>query len=77
MKGCFDLLSVPLMDQDVPLLRGSLTLTLYPPTALAMLCPDTSPITAFPDKPGLSLPKCTSLGAMNERLRDFISSLRM
>jgi hypothetical protein len=76
IEGYFDLLCVPLTSQDASLLEN-LILTLYPPTALAMLCPDTSPITAFPDKSGLSLPKCMSLGAMEERLRDFISSLKM
>ena len=71
-------LSLPLLDEsEEEDFQGRLTVSLYPPTALAMLCPDGSPMTVFPDKHGISVPKYTSLQVMKERLVAFVISLSL
>jgi hypothetical protein len=69
-------LSLPLLTEEEEREYGErLTLSMYPPTALAMLCPDSSPVAVFPDKNGISLPRYSSLQVMKERLLAFVTSL--
>jgi hypothetical protein len=69
----FDILCAQLEESDASIP----SIHIFPPTALAMLCSDTSPIVIFPDRSAISLPRYTSFFTMKSRLKDLITSLKL